>query len=289
MAGFSVHNRLISTIWGYRISTDNLPQREFGQVFLGAPAPILIYPISRDIARVLFDIPYKTTNPSTVAEYLALAQNMPLGLREEVARAIGTQNRLSVVTRATTTERCSRGRVVLVGDAGGSCHPLTATGMTMCVSDALLLRQALSERRGDLLAALQLYEQRRHWPQVTRLMLADALRDALCGTSPASRVVQGGILALWRDSAEARSATVALLSTADGRPFALTRQIVAAMYRGFLNHLRNPKPENREVGVFSVAQLLMAMLFRNIRQVLRGRGSVASETIGLLRSRSKRG
>jgi len=289
MAGITVHNRLISTVCGYRISIENLPQREFGHVFLGTPTPILLYPISHDTARILFDIPYKATNRSIVTDCLALAQNLPRALREEVTRTIEAQQRMSVVTRATTTERAARGRVVLVGDAGGSCHPLTATGMTMCVSDALLLRRALSERHGDLPAALQLYERRRRWPQATRLVLADALREAFCGTSPEARVVQGGILALWRDSAEARSATVALLSTADGRPFALTQQILAATKRGFLNHLRNPKPENREIGVCSAARLLIAMLFRNVRQVLKGRADVARDSSGSLWSTAKRG
>jgi squalene monooxygenase len=270
LAGIAVHTRLISTVWGYRISTENLPQREFGHVFLGAPTPILLYPIGRDKARVLFDIPYQSDNRPSAADCLAFAQILPRALREEVTHTIETQQRMSVVTRATTTDRIASDRVVLVGDAGGSCHPLTATGMTMCVSDALLLRKALAELPGDFPAALQLYQRWRRWPQSTRLVLADALRDVLCGRSPELRVVRGGILALWRDSAEARSATVALLSTADGRPLALTRQIIAAMIRGFVAHLRNPNPENRGIGVISVARLLVATLIRNVRQVLKG-------------------
>jgi len=198
-------------------------------------------------------------------------------LREEVTQTIGTQQRMSVITRATTTDRIVNGRVVLVGDAGGSCHPLTATGMTMCVSDALLLRKAVAERPFDLPAALQLYQRRRHWPQATRLVLADALRDVLCGTSPELRVVQAGVLALWRDSASARSATLALLSTADDRPFALIRQIIAASVRGFIAHLRNPKLENRGIGAISAARLLIATLYRNARQVLTGPRAVARE------------
>jgi 2-polyprenyl-6-methoxyphenol hydroxylase-like FAD-dependent oxidoreductase len=277
LAGIAVHNRLISTVWGYRIGAENLPQREFGHVFLGAATPILLYPIGRDKARILFDIPYRSASRPTAADCLALAQTLPRALREEVTHTIETQQRMSVLTRATTTDRIARGRVVLVGDAGGSCHPLTATGMTMCVNDALLLRNALGERAGDLPAALQLYQRRRRWPQATRLVLADTLRDAFCGTSPELRVVQGGILALWRGSAVARSSTLALLSTADGRPFALIRQIIAVTIRGFVAHLRNPKPENRGIGVVSVARSLFVMFFRNVRQVLSGAAAVARE------------
>jgi 2-polyprenyl-6-methoxyphenol hydroxylase-like FAD-dependent oxidoreductase len=289
MAGIAVHNRLISTVWGYRITTENLPQREFGHVFLGAPTPILLYPIGRDQVRVLFDIPYQPASRPSAADCLSFAQVLPHALREEVTNAVETQQRMSVVTRAATTNRIACGRVVLVGDAGGSCHPLTATGMTMCVSDALLLRQALVERSADLPAALQLYQRRRRWPQATRLVLADALRDAFCGTSPELRVVRGGILALWRDNAAARSATVALLSTADGRPFALTRQIIAVMVHGFVAHWRDPKPENRGIGIFSVARFLLATVIRNVRQVVTGKTAAARAGTGAAPEHASRG
>jgi 2-polyprenyl-6-methoxyphenol hydroxylase-like FAD-dependent oxidoreductase len=277
LAGIAVYNRLISTIWSYRIGTKNLPQLDFGHVFLGAVTPILLYPIGRDEARILFDIPYQSPSHPSAADCLALAQTLPRALREEVTRTIDTQQKMCVAARATATNQTVSGRVVLVGDAGGSCHPLTATGMTMCVSDAMLLRSALAERSGDLPAALRLYQRRRRWPQVTRLVLADALRDAFCGTRPELRVVQRGILALWRDSSAGRSATLALLSTADGRPLALMRQIVAVMVRGFLAHLRDPSQANRDAGPVRVARALIATLFQHLKQILIGRTTGARQ------------
>src|SRR3954471_9153387 len=127
--------------------------------------------------------------------------------------------------------------MVLVGDAGGSCHPLTASGMTMCISDAIRLRQALISRPDDIAAALRIYEQQRRWPQATRLLLADALRDAFIGATPEMRIVRGGILSHWRRSATGRIATLALLSTEDGRPFSLLRQIAAVMVHSLVAHL----------------------------------------------------
>src|SRR5262249_39120670 len=144
------------------------------------------------------------------------------------------------LTHATATDRSALGRVVLVGDAAGSCHPLTATGMTMCIADALLLQKALRERSDHVPGALELYQRRRRWPQATRLALAEALREAFCGTSPELRVVRNGILAYWRRSAAGRAATLALLSTADGRPLAYLRQLAAVVLRGFAGHLRSP-------------------------------------------------
>jgi 2-polyprenyl-6-methoxyphenol hydroxylase-like FAD-dependent oxidoreductase len=268
LAGIGVHNRRIAIIMGYRVSTEHLLQSEYGHVFLGAETPILLYPIGRNQARILFDIPYQSDRRPTAADCLSLAAALPRALREEVAQAIAMQPRMSVLTQAITTGRSAQGRVVLVGDAGGSCHPLTATGMTMCISDALLLRKVLIERAGNLPAALQLYQQRRRWPQATRLVLADVLRDVLCGASPELRVVRSGILAHWRDSAAGRAATLALLSTADGRPLSLLRHIIAVMVRGFLAHVRSPSPANRAIAAVSVARSLLASLFRHVRMVL---------------------
>jgi squalene monooxygenase len=270
LAGIPVHNRRISTIWGYRVGVENLPHRDYGHVFLGSGTPVLLYPINREEARILLDVPYQADRRITAADCVAMVEPLPSRLRREVEHAIATQAGMSASTQGITAEKSVQGRVVLVGDAGGCCHPLTATGMTMCVSDALLLRNALSERAGDVPAGLRLYQQRRRWPQATRLALADALRDALCATSPEMRVVRAGILNYWRGSAAGRTATLALLSTADGRPLAMLRQIVAVMARGFIGHLRNPKSVDRSTSAIRVAQVMLASLLRHTRQVLIG-------------------
>lgn len=270
MAGIAVHNRRISTIMGYRVGLDNLPERDFGHVFLGAETPILLYPIGCNQARILFDIPYRPDRRPTAADCVAMSEALPPALRREVAAAIATQPRMSLLTQAITAERSVSGRVVLVGDAGGACHPLTATGMTMCISDALMLRAALIERSGDLPAALRVYHQQRRWPQTTRLVLADALRDAFCGASPELRVVRGGIFTHLKRSPAGRSATLALLSTADGRPLSLLAQFAAVIVRGFIAHLRSPVPADCNVGRMGVASKLVAALFGQLRELLRG-------------------
>jgi squalene monooxygenase len=266
MAGISVHSRRISTIFGYRVGVKSLPQRDYGHVFLGAGTPILLYPIASDEARILFDIPYDSARRPEASDCLAMAAAvLPSGLRRDVEEAVGAQSKMTVLTHATCTDRSVQGRVALVGDAGGSCHPLTATGMTMCISDALLLRRALSERSDRLPEALQLYQQRRRWPQATRLALAEALRDAFCGASPELRVVQNGIIAYWRDNAAGRAATLALLSTADGRPLALLRHFVAVMIRGFIDHLCSRA--GGRAGTLRLARALVVALARQVRQI----------------------
>jgi hypothetical protein len=59
-----------------------------------------------------------------------------------------------------------------------------------------------------------------------------------------------------------------LLSTADGRPLALLRQIIVVMVRGVAAHLRNPSPANHGIGAVRVGWALFASLLRHIWQIL---------------------
>jgi squalene monooxygenase len=268
--GIGARGRRISTMFGYRLSAEHLPEPGYGHVILGAAAPILVYPISAHEARILFDVPHgsgRPPRPEDCAEAFAI---LPPGLRREVAQAVVTQPRMSVAAQASHSDRTVQDRVVLVGDAAGSCHPLTASGMTRCISDALVLRDALAEHPADWPQALRLYERRRRWPQATRLMLADALRDAFCGPTPEARIVQRGILVHWRASSAGRAATIALLSTADGRPLALLREVVRVMARGFLAHLRAPIPPDDRGVIFAGRILtgLVATALGRVKQLL---------------------
>src|SRR5262249_57527969 len=97
-----------------------------------------------------------------------MAAVLPKDLRREVEQAIAANSRMTVLTHATATDRSALGRVVLVGDAAGSCHPLTATGMTMCIADALLLQKALRERSDHRPGALDPYHPPPPRPPATR-------------------------------------------------------------------------------------------------------------------------
>jgi 2-polyprenyl-6-methoxyphenol hydroxylase-like FAD-dependent oxidoreductase len=270
LAGIKQRKRSISTILGYSVSARNLPTPGFGHVFLGAATPVLAYEIAPDTTRILFDVPRLAGMRASPADCLELAAALPADLRREVEGAIAAQPRTSIAAQAVTTERLTVGRVVLVGDAGGSCHPLTATGMTMCVGDALLLRHALRSAKGDVKRALSVYEHRRRWPRRTRATLADGLREAFSDARPELRVVREGIFSRLDASASARTATLALLSTADGRPSALIRQVVAAMARGMMAEVvdRRGAGTGQRVMAYRTMIGLGTIFFRQIGQIM---------------------
>jgi squalene monooxygenase len=271
LAGIQIQSRRISTIFGYRVPMENLPAADYGHVFLGARTPILVYPISGHEARILFDVPYEEGRRVGPAECLEMSRALPPRLRSDAERAIAEQPRMSVLVQATNGERSVGGRVVLVGDAAGSCHPLTATGMTMCISDALMLRDMLTANPHDVRDGLLAYQSRRARPQITRLTLADALRDAFCASTPEWHVVRRGILAYWRASPRGRAATMALLSTADGRSLSLVYQMVKVMVYGLIANYRQPVllPDGRPLGGARLVVGLLQALLHHVRSLLR--------------------
>lgn len=257
-------------MFGYRLITEHLSDPDYGHVVLGAAAPILLYPINAREARILFDIPHQSGRLPRSEDCAEAFAVLPSRLRHEVERAVAAQPRMSVLVQAVTPDRVVRDRVVLVGDAGGSCHPLTASGMTRCVSDALLLRDVLTDYPKDLARALLLYQRRRRWAQATRLTLADALHDAFCGATPEARVVQRGIVARCRANAAARAATMALLSTADGRPLALLREVVKVMAHGLVAHVGASRgTDHEQTPLYRVVGGLAAAMLRHVRQIWR--------------------
>jgi squalene monooxygenase len=232
-AGISYTRRPISKITGFLITDRNLPARGFGHVFMGSMAPLLIYEIGRGLARVLFDQPMNqsdvtpTDHRARVTSSVAHPQ-----LRAEIGDAIESQRGLSIVSADLVVNRSTYGRVALLGDAGGSCHPLTATGMTIGAADALRLRDAFRDSNGDITAGLKLYGARRRAPQRARLLVASGLYEACSGRSPESRLIRAGLIRYWTRGARGRRASMAILAMNDVRFMSAFREMLLVILHG---------------------------------------------------------
>jgi squalene monooxygenase len=123
-------------------------------------------------------------------------------------------------------ETVIKGRLVCAGDAGGCCHPLTATGLSACTRDAMRLKQALHETSGDITAALRRYATLRQGPQRTRLAGAEVLYEVFKAQTPEANLMRQGLLTYWRRNARGRAATIALLSTEEDRTSVLIREYI---------------------------------------------------------------
>ena len=98
--------------------------------------------------------------------------------------------------------------------------------ISVSTRDAVRLRQALRETKGDIASALRRYSALREGPQRTRIALAEALYDAFTERTPQMHVLRVGLLRFWDQSRRGRAASMALLSTHEGRMSVMARQYV---------------------------------------------------------------
>ena len=224
------------------------PCPEFANVFAG-PVPVLAYQIQPGSVRVMFDLRKDPRDGAPSKPEPAHLAPLPAAFRAAVGRALEDQPPLVSASYSVIPEAVVKGRVVLVGDAAGCCHPLTATGLTVCTRDALRLRQALAERDGDVPRALADYARRREGPQRTRLALAGALYEAFSAQSPEMRLLRRGLLQYWARSPRGRAVSMALLSTHEGRMGVMAAEYARVAGYGLLELLlRRPGAARESLG-----------------------------------------
>jgi 2-polyprenyl-6-methoxyphenol hydroxylase-like FAD-dependent oxidoreductase len=223
LAGIGHQRWRISRMLGYLLPGGRLPTPGYGTVFLGGPTLALAYQVRDASVRVMFDIP-DTNGAGAPVRHQAYLEGLPEPFKTDVRAAMAEQRGLVSTNHSVVPERVAQGRIVLVGDAAGCCHPLTATGLSVCTRDAMRLRDALRATDGSVCEALRRYAAGREEPQRTRLALADALYNVFVARTPEMRLLRAGVLRYWKWSARGRAASMALLSTQEGRLAVMARE-----------------------------------------------------------------
>jgi squalene monooxygenase len=270
MAGIGHSRRSISTISGYVVEAASMPAPGFGHVIMGESALVLAYEIGGGRARIMFDQPIEQDDIAPAAHRERLLRGIPRPLRQQVADAIVAQKPLSFRSAEVVAETSWRNNVVLVGDAGGSCHPLTATGMSVGISDGLRLRDALRRHPNKFSAAFRHYDRARRRTQRSRRMVASALHDVCSRCDPELRLVRTGLLRYWRNDERSASATMAILAMTDLRVTAAFWQFLKVIRHGLTEHWQNGG--SRQMGLTAkLIAALGAMTIQRMSASLRAR------------------
>lgn len=137
---------------GLVLENCDLPYPNHGHVILANPSPILLYPISKTEVRCLVDIPGKKL-PSLangdMAKYLnsIVAPQLPAKLHNAFAGAVNKGNIKTMPNRTMPAVPVLTRGAMLMGDAFNMRHPLTGGGMTVALSDIVVLRDLLKSSR----------------------------------------------------------------------------------------------------------------------------------------------
>ncbi|BAT88759.1 hypothetical protein VIGAN_05236100 [Vigna angularis var. angularis] len=142
-----------SSFVGLVLENCQLPFENYGHVILADPSPILFYRISSTEVRCLVDIPGPKVPlvRSGMANYLkaTVASQIPPELKDAFLSAIDRGNIRIMPNSSMPAEPYHTPGALLIGDAFNMRHPLTGGGMTVALSDIVLLRD-LIKPVGDL-------------------------------------------------------------------------------------------------------------------------------------------
>ncbi|KAH7520338.1 hypothetical protein FEM48_Zijuj08G0133400 [Ziziphus jujuba var. spinosa] len=133
---------------GLILENCQLPFANHGHVVLADPSPILFYPISSTEVRCLVDVPGQKV-PSiangAMANYLknTVAPQVPAELHDAFLSAIDKGNIRTMPNRSMPANPLPTPGALLMGDAFNMRHPLTGGGMTVALSDIVVLRDLL--------------------------------------------------------------------------------------------------------------------------------------------------
>jgi 2-polyprenyl-6-methoxyphenol hydroxylase-like FAD-dependent oxidoreductase len=226
LIGMSHATQRYSAMMGLEVNDANLPHTGFGNIFLSPAGVSYAYAIGRGRARVMFEILRDADAKESIRTQL---KNFPEDFRRDIEAVLAAGKPLAAPNFCIVPEASTRGNVALIGDARGCCHPLTASGITAAVKDALILRDALRETGMDIPAALKRYARLGNRLQLTRRTLAEELREAFLAQTPEAQLLSECIFSYWRSSPTGRRRSMALLSTLDSSVLSLATQYLTVV------------------------------------------------------------
>jgi 2-polyprenyl-6-methoxyphenol hydroxylase-like FAD-dependent oxidoreductase len=270
-AGIHAETSQVSWTAALEASDMDLPRPGYGHVLVGAPLPVLLYPLGGRSIRACFDLPLSFEGGrSAVRDALreTYLPRLPLAVRAPLEESL---SRAPISVCANHRVRVARPFVpglVCVGDAAGCSHPLTAAGLTLALRDAISLAEALAE--GPPLQALARHHRRTVPFRRTSELLADALHDVLAAEDEGHRLLREAVFDHWQGEVR-RERTMALLSGADSRTSVLASEYARVVARAFQRSSWRAGP------VLSVAQIAIAQAVRLGRYWAPGRPAAAAQ------------
>ena len=197
-----------SRMVGVTVEGGDLPVEGYGHLSCGGPGPMFLYRLGDERIRVIIDIPMHYWTAGDQVGYLSeiAIRFLPKMLRTAFLESLQKGNFHGAVN--TMSPRVSYGNTnqVLIGDAAGHYHPLTAVGMTLGFGDALALAE--SENFSDF-AAKRL--QAVHTPELLAMEIYEIFADQRIEMMS----VRHSLYRCWRKIPSFRNRTMRLLACED--------------------------------------------------------------------------
>jgi len=204
-------HKAMSAMTGILLEGVKAPYPEYGHVFLGKPSFLLGYEIAPSVVRICVDVPLKYKTEMKDPEWLIAAtrDTLPPVWRQPCEEQIRGGHLRWQANHFLARADYGNGHRVLIGDAAGHTHPLTATGITNGLVDAMELVEKKDFR--------EFARSRRRACRVPEL-LSRALYDCFSKEDAFSQSLRRAVVSLWRNDQKERDRTMGLLM-GNGRSF----------------------------------------------------------------------
>lgn len=242
---------------GLLLENCDLPHVNHGHVVLADPSPILFYQISSTETRCLVDVPGQkvpSISNGEMAHYLktVVAPQIPPQLYDSFIATIEKGNIRTMPNRSMPAIPQPTPGALLLGDAFNMRHPLTGGGMTVALSDIVLLRDLLRpihdlHDASTLCKYLESFYTLRKPVASTINTLAGALYKVFCASpDPARKEMREACFDYLSLGGICSSGPISLLSGLNPRPISLFLHFFAVAVYG-VGRLLLPYPSPQKV------------------------------------------
>ena len=194
----------VSVMTGIMLENAKLPYWEYGHIFLGKPGIVLAYTVAPQKVRICIDVPLEhkvhMKDPQWILDtYCSL---IPETVQPAFEKAVKEKKMQWMGNAFLTRSFYGDGRYVLVGDAAGHTHPLTAVGITNGLLDA----EALASQ-----PSFEAFRKERTRSSLIPEVLSRALYECFSRKDETSFDLQRATYFLWRKFPKEKKRTMGLL------------------------------------------------------------------------------
>ena len=222
--GLPIRLMTCSRMVGITLEGTRLERKGFGHVLLGGPGPMLAYQLAEHRVRIVADVPLELWTPR---ERIGLLADSYAGLLPETLRAAFVEALRAGKFHAAANAmrpRLTYGHPdrVLIGDAAGHYHPLTAVGMTLGFGDALALAEGTDFRN---------FTHKRFRATRAPELLAMGLHEVFYDHRREAVALRHAVYRNWRAFPAVRDRTVRMLACEDTSVAHLGLSLLATVVR----------------------------------------------------------